>query len=62
MKCCGFKKLWLKSKKERKASTSEATAGAWYHHRSAQKDNLIETQIKLLAFHITAQIYQSNLL
>ena len=40
--------MWLKLKKERKASTSEATAGAWYHHRSAQKNNLVETQIKLL--------------
>ena len=27
-------------KKEEEASTSEATAGAWYHYRSAQKVTL----------------------
>ena len=32
-------KLWLKLKKK-EASTSEATAGAWYHYRSAQKVTL----------------------
>ena len=34
-------KLWLKlNKKKEEASTSEATAGAWYHYRSAQKVTL----------------------
>ena len=55
-------KLWLKFLKKRKeASTSEATAGHWYHYTSAQKVTLKKHK-KILAFHISAQIYQINLL
>ena len=48
-------------KKRKEASTSEATAGPWYHYLSAQKVTL-QKHKKILAFHISAQIYQINLL